>query len=103
MADNGVGIPEPERKKVFQRFYRLNKEGATTGYGLGLSLVAAIAKLHRIGIAPVDNAPGLRVDLSSPPGGGCSTAESLGYRRRDRWRTGGPDAQALGNIGCGAG
>ena len=66
VSDNGVGIPEAERKKVFQRFYRLEKEGASGGYGLGLSLVAAIAKLHRIGIALMDNAPGLRVDLRLP-------------------------------------
>lgn len=71
VSDNGVGIPEPERKKVFQRFYRLKKEGAAAGYGLGLSLVAAIAKLHRIGIALVDNGPGLRIDLRFPwPHGG---------------------------------
>ena len=70
VSDNGVGIPEAERKKVFQRFYRL-KEGASAGYGLGLSLVAAIAKLHRIGIALMDNTPGLRVDLRFPrPRGG---------------------------------
>jgi signal transduction histidine kinase len=66
VSDNGVGIPEPERKKVFQRFYRLKKESASAGYGLGLSLVAAIAKLHRIGIALMDNGPGLRVDLQFP-------------------------------------
>lgn len=71
VSDNGVGIPETERKKVFQRFYRLKKEGAGAGYGLGLSLVAAIAKLHRIGIALMDNAPGLRVELRFPwPRGG---------------------------------
>jgi signal transduction histidine kinase len=67
VADNGIGIPEAERKKVFQRFYRLHKEGPSAGYGLGLSLVAAIAKLHRIGIALLDNGPGLRVVLSFPP------------------------------------
>jgi signal transduction histidine kinase len=67
VADNGVGIPEPERKKVFQRFYRLDQGGPAAGYGLGLSLVAAIAKLHRIGIALRDNGPGLRVVLSFPP------------------------------------
>lgn len=66
VADNGMGIPETERKKVFQRFYRLNKKGSSIGYGLGLSLVAAIAKLHRIGIALLDNGPGLRVVLSFP-------------------------------------
>jgi signal transduction histidine kinase len=67
VADNGTGIPEAERKKVFQRFYRLGAGGSSGGYGLGLSLVAAIAKLHRIGIALLDNGPGLRVVLSFPP------------------------------------
>jgi signal transduction histidine kinase len=66
VADNGSGIPELERKKVFQRFYRLGKSGSSAGYGLGLSLVAAIAKLHRIGIALLDNEPGLKVDLTFP-------------------------------------
>jgi signal transduction histidine kinase len=67
VADNGIGIPEAERKKVFQRFYRLDKETPFAGYGLGLSLVAAIAKLHRIGITLMDNGPGLRVVLIFPP------------------------------------
>ncbi|MEZ5829903.1 MAG: HAMP domain-containing sensor histidine kinase [Dongiaceae bacterium] len=67
VADNGVGIPEDERKKVFQRFYRLGTSGISTGYGLGLSLVAAIAKLHRISVALMDNDPGLRIVLSFPP------------------------------------
>ena len=67
VADNGIGIPEEERKKVFQRFYRLGKGGPAAGFGLGLSLVAAIAKLHRIGIALLDNGPGLRVVLNFPP------------------------------------
>ena len=75
IADNGVGIPEQERKKVFQRFYRVKKEGTSAGYGLGLSLVAAVAKLHRVGIALTDNAPGLRVDLQFPrPRGGLQYA-----------------------------
>lgn len=66
VADNGIGIPEAEHKRVFQRFYRINKGSRATGFGLGLSLVAAIAKLHRIGIALVDNRPGLKVVLSFP-------------------------------------
>ena len=46
VLDNGAGVPEAEREAVLRRFYR---GGATTGdggYGLGLPLVAAIAKLH---------------------------------------------------------
>jgi signal transduction histidine kinase len=77
VADNGVGIPETERKNVFQRFYRLSKEGSSAGYGLGLSLVAAVAKLHRIGVALLDNEPGLRVDLSFPwPRGGLQHGQA---------------------------
>lgn len=67
VADNGIGIPETERKRVFQRFYRINKGGQAPGFGLGLSLVAAIAKLHRIGVTLADNQPGLKVVLSFPP------------------------------------
>jgi signal transduction histidine kinase len=66
VADDGIGIPEEERKRVFQRFYRLRRAGEPAGFGLGLSLVAAIAKLHRIGIALLDNEPGLRVLLTFP-------------------------------------
>ena len=47
VADSGPGIPQEQRHAVWQRFYR--GEGgrdATTGHGLGLSIVAAIAKLH---------------------------------------------------------
>ncbi len=66
LADNGIGIPETERVRVFQRFYRLETGPKSTGYGLGLSFVAAIARLHRVAIALVDNQPGLRVELSFP-------------------------------------
>lgn len=67
VTDRGVGIPEAERKRVFQRFYRLKADGPSAGFGLGLSLVAAIAKLHRIEIVLSDNQPGLKVVLHFPP------------------------------------
>jgi len=63
VSDNGPGIPEDERKKVFRRFYRLDASRTTPGNGLGLSLVAAVAELHRITIALEDAQPGLRVVL----------------------------------------
>jgi len=75
VADNGVGIPEEERKRVFQRFYRIGKGGQLSGFGLGLSLVAAIAKLHRIAIALSDNRPGLRIVLTFPSARAGSLAE----------------------------
>jgi signal transduction histidine kinase len=47
VADSGPGIPEQQRHAVWQRFYRGDgSRDVTTGHGLGLSIVAAIAKLH---------------------------------------------------------
>jgi signal transduction histidine kinase len=65
-ADSGPGIPEAERKKVFRRFYRLDASRSTAGNGLGLSLVAAVAELHRIAIALEDAEPGLKAILQFP-------------------------------------
>ena len=67
ISDNGTGIPEAERVKVFQRLYRLEKSRSTPGSGLGLSLVAAIAELHGAEIAMADNDPGLRVTICFLP------------------------------------
>jgi signal transduction histidine kinase len=46
VSDTGPGIPEIEREAVTKRFYRSDKSRRTEGLGLGLSLVAAIVKLH---------------------------------------------------------
>jgi len=63
VADSGPGIPESEREKVFQRFYRLDASRSTPGNGLGLSLVKAVAHLHGIEVRLTDNEPGLKVAL----------------------------------------
>jgi signal transduction histidine kinase len=68
VADTGPGIPEQEREKVLRPFYRLESSRTTDGSGLGLSLVAAIAKRHRARLALLDNNPGLRVLLQFPLG-----------------------------------
>ncbi|MEC4749414.1 HAMP domain-containing sensor histidine kinase [Methylomicrobium sp. Wu6] len=67
IADNGPGISEAHRQRVFQRFYRLEQSRTTAGNGLGLSIVAAIVDLHQGSIAMADNRPGLKVlvDLNS--------------------------------------
>ncbi|TAJ29964.1 MAG: HAMP domain-containing protein [Reyranella sp.] len=65
VADNGPGIPDSEHGKVFDRFYRLDRSRSTTGSGLGLAMVKAIAGLHGLSIRLEDSAPGLRVVLSS--------------------------------------
>jgi len=74
VADNGPGIPAAERARVLERFVRLEANGATTGSGLGLSLVAAVAKLHRGRLALADNAPGVRAILSLPAAEGGSVS-----------------------------
>jgi signal transduction histidine kinase len=66
IADNGPGIPEEEREKVFQRLYRLDKSRTTPGTGLGLSLVKAIADLHHARIKVSDNNSGLRIGILFP-------------------------------------
>jgi signal transduction histidine kinase len=66
VADNGPGIPIDEHQHVFRRFYRLERSRCTPGNGLGLSLVAAVARLHDAQIKLVDNAPGLRVEMQVP-------------------------------------
>lgn len=60
VADNGPGIPEEERGKVRERFYRLDRSRTTPGAGLGLSLVSAVVALHRGELRFEDNQPGLR-------------------------------------------
>ena len=64
VADNGPGIPDAYRHKVFQRFYRLEQSRTTPGNGLGLSIVAAIADLHEGTLSLFDNKPGLKIVLS---------------------------------------
>lgn len=68
IADNGPGIPAEFRKKVFEKFFRLEQSRNTKGNGLGLSLVAAIADIHNATIALEDNHPGLKVIISFPHG-----------------------------------
>jgi signal transduction histidine kinase len=66
VADDGPGIPANERQNIFKRFYRLERSRRTPGNGLGLSLVAAVARLHGAGIEMVDNGPGLKFRLRFP-------------------------------------
>jgi signal transduction histidine kinase len=59
IADNGVGIPATEKRKVFEKFYRVGSEMTrrTKGTGLGLYIVAQIVKLHNGLISIADNTP----------------------------------------------
>lgn len=67
VADNGPGIPDYEREKVLRRLYRMEKSRTTDGNGLGLSIVAAICKLHDARLELSDNDPGLRVTIRFAP------------------------------------
>jgi signal transduction histidine kinase len=78
VSDDGPGIPSEEVERVFKRFYRLERSRSTPGNGLGLSLVAAVARLHGAGIRLIDNAPGLRVELRFPSLDGVG---EITYRR----------------------
>jgi signal transduction histidine kinase len=66
VKDTGRGISEAEREAVTKRFYRSDKSRNTEGLGLGLSLVAAIVKLHgfRFTIAA---GPGCTIEIAFPP------------------------------------
>jgi signal transduction histidine kinase len=63
VSDDGPGIPDEEKPKVLERFYRGDASRGTPGAGLGLSLVAAVAKLHGGTLKLTDNTPGLRAAL----------------------------------------
>lgn len=63
VADDGPGIPERDRPKAAERFFRGDASRGTPGVGLGLSLVQAIAKLHGGALELGDNHPGLRASM----------------------------------------
>lgn len=70
VIDDGPGVPEDERQAVFERFYRGRGSLGTPGSGLGLSIVAAIARLHDFRLRLADAGPGLRVTLECWPANG---------------------------------
>lgn len=71
VLDDGPGIPESDRDSVLKRFVRLEQSRSTPGSGLGLSLVAAIARAHRGSVTVGDassNAErrGLKITIAFP-------------------------------------
>ncbi|MDX2316798.1 MAG: HAMP domain-containing sensor histidine kinase [Hyphomicrobiaceae bacterium] len=73
VSDRGPGVPDTERVRVLSRFVRLEESRSEPGSGLGLSLVAAVARLHGGKLRLEDNEPGLRVVLSLPMEGDALT------------------------------
>jgi two-component system sensor histidine kinase BaeS len=66
VADTGVGIPEHEQSKIFDRFFRGAGGRDTPGTGIGLAVVAALVEVH-----------GGHVELESSPGRGSVFTVSL--------------------------
>lgn len=63
VVDSGPGVPECERESVLQRFYRSRRQEQQPGSGLGLSIVAAVVRLHAFRLTLADADPGLRVGV----------------------------------------
>ncbi|WP_158818640.1 HAMP domain-containing sensor histidine kinase [Methylocapsa sp. S129] len=66
VADHGPGIAAADRTRVLGRFVRLEGARSRPGSGLGLSLAAAVARMHGGAVRLEDNAPGLRFILALP-------------------------------------
>jgi signal transduction histidine kinase len=67
VADTGPGIPDGDKTRATERFFRGDASRATPGVGLGLSLVEAVARLHGGLIELADNHPGLRARMVVAP------------------------------------
>ncbi len=74
VADSGPGIPEGDRTHVVERFVRLEQSRSQPGSGLGLSLAAAVARLHGGELTLEDNHPGLKSVIALPRGGPVQSA-----------------------------
>jgi len=66
VADTGPGIPAEDRSRAVEPFVRLNETPSRDGSGLGLSLAAAVARLHGGSLRLADNQPGLLVTIDLP-------------------------------------
>ena len=60
VEDTGPGLPNGDEERIFDKFYRADRESAVTGSGLGLSICRAIAQMH-----------GGRIRAANRPGGGA--------------------------------
>ena len=66
VADNGPGVAAADRERIVERFARLDHSRHTEGYGLGLNLVRAVARLHGGSLTFSDAVPGLIASINFP-------------------------------------
>ena len=68
VSDNGAGIPRPEHRRIFDKFYRIDDRLSRTkeGSGLGLAIVNHVARAHRARVV-VDSDEGKGSDLRARP------------------------------------
>jgi len=66
VSDDGPGVPAEEHERLFRRLYRREASRTQPGYGLGLSLAAAVADLHGASIRILSQGPGMSVEVSFP-------------------------------------
>jgi signal transduction histidine kinase len=107
VTDTGPGIPAEEAACVLRRFYRAESSRNTPGSGLGLALVAAVARLHGMELAISDAQPGCRITIArqeKAPGSTSISApetdlghdDSAGRAMAGRWvGDAGPGAAAM--------
>ncbi len=71
VRDRGPGVPEAERARIFERFYRVEDGGRHPGAGLGLAICAAVARVHggRISVHAPEDGPGARFVVELPSAG----------------------------------
>jgi signal transduction histidine kinase len=68
VSDDGPGIPDADKPKAAERFFRGDTSRGSPGVGLGLSIVDAVAKLHGGVLHLLDNHPGLIARMVLPAG-----------------------------------
>jgi signal transduction histidine kinase len=66
VVDNGPGVPTADLPRMAKRFTRLETSRNTAGYGLGLNLVNAVARLHDGVLVLKNYAPGLSATIELP-------------------------------------
>jgi signal transduction histidine kinase len=64
VEDDGPGLPPERHDLLFQRFTRGDKARHRPGNGLGLSLVAAVARLHGVAVSVRNGKPGCRIEIA---------------------------------------